>query len=419
MSAVYHSTLENGMDIVVIPDHRAPIVTHMVWYRNGAADDPLGKSGIAHFLEHLMFKGTDSHKQGEFSNRVAAVGGRENAFTSYDFTAYFQTVEKSHLPEMMAFESDRMTNIVLSDEVVNPERDVVLEERRMFYDANPQSLFYETMAATFYQRHPYGLPIIGYEAEIKGLGLEDALSYYRRFYTPENAILVIAGDIEGKALHELAEKTYGKVKARGAKPVRQRPQEPPPVAGRLVTMSNDKIKQPLFAQMTLVPSYNGADGREAAALDYLSNILGGGQTSRLYKSLVFDKGEALNASASYYGTAVDATSLHIHVTPTPGTEFEAIGKSVADCIARIASGDISDEEMTRSKTQQLAEFVYVQDDSATHARYYGTAMTTGMSVADVQNWPARIEAVTKEDVANVAKAYLKPERTVTGYMIPA
>ena len=210
--------LANGLDVVVIPDHRAPVVTHMVWYRNGAADDPVGKSGIAHFLEHLMFKGTKAHPKGEFSEFISEVGGVENAFTGADFTAYFQQVAKQHLRTCMEFEADRMTNLVLTDAIVAPERDVVLEERRMHCDTDPAAQLGEAVQATLFTHHPYGVPIIGWGQEIEGLQREDALAYYHRFYTPENAILIVAGDAEPEEVRALAEATYGQLKPRGAKP---------------------------------------------------------------------------------------------------------------------------------------------------------------------------------------------------------
>ncbi|MDP4593178.1 MAG: insulinase family protein, partial [Beijerinckiaceae bacterium] len=210
--------LDNGLEVLVIPDHRAPVVTHMIWYRNGSADDPLMKSGIAHFLEHLMFKGTHKHPKGEFSDMVAELGGQENAFTSYDFTAYYQRVPKEHLQVMMDFEADRMSNLVLTDEIVAPERDVVLEERRMRTDNDPGQQLGEEMNAALYAHHPYGTPIIGWNHEIEQLGRQDALDYYGRFYTPENAILIVAGDVDEASVRSLAEATYGKIPARGEAP---------------------------------------------------------------------------------------------------------------------------------------------------------------------------------------------------------
>src|SRR3954469_16532492 len=214
--------LDNGLDVVVIPDRRVPVVTHMVWYRNGSADDPLGQSGIAHFLEHLMFKGTKAHPAGEFSRVVSALGGQENAFTSFDYTAYFQRVAREHLETMMAFEAARMTGLVLDEAVVAPERDVVLEERRMRVETDPAAQLSEAMAASLFVHHPYGIPIIGWMHEIEGLNRDHALSYYRRFYTPENAILVVAGDVTPEEVRRLADGTYGLIAAHGERPERTR-----------------------------------------------------------------------------------------------------------------------------------------------------------------------------------------------------
>src|SRR3954462_1682126 len=204
-------TLDNGLDVVVVPDHRVPVVTHMIWYRNGSADDPVGQSGIAHFLEHLMFKGTDRHPAGEFSQVVSALGGQENAFTSFDYTAYFQRVSREHLKTMMEFEADRMAGLAFDEAVVGPERDVVLEERRMRVETDPSAQLSEAMAAALFVHHPYGIPIIGWMHEIEELNREHALDYYKRFYTPENAILVVAGDVTPDAVRRLAEGTYGRV----------------------------------------------------------------------------------------------------------------------------------------------------------------------------------------------------------------
>src|SRR5215212_4684188 len=224
--------LDNGLEVVVVPDRRVPVVTHMVWYRNGSADDPLGQSGIAHFLEHLMFKGTERYPAGEFSQVVSALGGQESAFTSFDYTAYFQRVAKEHLKPMMEFEADRMTGLVLEEAVVAPERDVVLEERRMRVETDPAAQLSEAMAAALFVHHPYGIPIIGWMHEIEALNREHALGYYRRFYTPENAILVVAGDIAADDVRRLADATYGRVAPQGARPTRFHPRDPEPRAAR-------------------------------------------------------------------------------------------------------------------------------------------------------------------------------------------
>ena len=416
--AISDFRLDNGMEVVVIPDHRAPVVTHMVWYRNGSADDPLGKSGIAHFLEHLMFKGTKNHKQGAFSEMVAELGGQENAFTSNDYTAYFQRVAKEHLAVMMGFEADRMTNLVLTDEVVAPERDVVLEERRMRTDSDPSSQLNEAVQAALFTHHPYGKPIIGWMHEIEDLGREDALAYYVRFYTPENAILIVAGDVTEGEVRTLAQETYGKIPARGERPVRRRPREPEPRAERLVKLSDEKVEQPSHQRVYLTPSYATAKPGEAEALELLGHLLGGGQTSLLYASLVVDQKIAVMAGAYYMGTALDDTRFWVYAVPAPEVSLEDLDAAVLDVIARVADEGVKEEDLARAKTRLIADAVYAQDNQASLARWYGAALTTGTTVEDVRQWPARVDAVTAEDIRQACRQWLEPRRAVTGFLLP-
>ena len=300
----------------------------MVWYRNGSADDPPGKSGIAHFLEHLMFKGTKTHPKGAFSEAVAEIGGQENAFTGNDYTAYFQRVAKEHLGAMMEFEADRMTGLVLTDEIVAPEREVVMEERRMHCDADPSSQLNEAVQATLFTHHPYGTPIIGWGHEIEGLGREDALAYYCRFYTPENAILVVAGDIEPEEARRLAERHYGRIRPRGEAPVAHRPREPDPVARRLVTVNDEKVEQPSWQRCYLTPSHRTAAPGESEALEVLSHLLGGGQTSLLYRELVLEEKKAVAAGAYYMGSALDDTRFYLYAMPTPEVTLPELDAAV-------------------------------------------------------------------------------------------
>src|ERR1700742_4807457 len=238
-------TLSNGLQVVVIPDHRTPVVTQMIWYKVGSADETPGKSGLAHFLEHLMFKGTAKHLVGEFSQTVLKVGGNENAFTSNDYTGYFQRVPREKLPLMMEFEADRMTGLILKDENVLPERDVVLGEYNMRVANNPEARLTEQIMAALYLNHPYHRPVIGWHHEIEKLNREDALAFYHRFYAPNNAILVIAGDVNANEIKPMAERTFGMVAAQPAIPVRRlRPQEPEPAAPRTVTLSDARVEQP-------------------------------------------------------------------------------------------------------------------------------------------------------------------------------
>ncbi|MGB6700477.1 MAG: pitrilysin family protein [Methylocella sp.] len=416
--AITQAKLANGLDIVVIPDRRAPVVTHMVWYRNGSADDPPGKSGIAHFLEHLMFKGTKANPQGKFSELVADLGGQENAFTSNDYTAYFQRVAREHLGVCMEYEADRMKNLVLTGEVVGTERDVVLEERRMRTDSDPSNQLNEAVQAALFTQHPYGKPIIGWSHEIESLERADALAYYDRFYTPENAVLVVAGDVDAKDVIGLAEKYYGLVAARGEPPKRFRPREPEPRAHRLVTLFDEKVEQPSHQSVFLVPSYKSAAPGEAEGLEVLAHLLGGGQTSLLFKALVMDGKLAVAAGAHYQGTAVDDTRFYVFAVPAKGVGLATIDAAIDAAIARVTTQGVNEPELRRAKTRLVAEAVYAQDNQATLAHWYGASLATGLGLEDVAQWPERIEAVTPDGVKKAA-LWLDKRRSVTGFLLPA
>ncbi|WP_194458625.1 pitrilysin family protein [Bradyrhizobium sp. CCBAU 53421] len=411
-------TLDNGLQVVVIPDHRTPVVTQMIWYKVGSADETPGKSGLAHFLEHLMFKGTAKHPAGEFSQTVLRVGGNENAFTSNDYTGYFQRVPREQLPTMMEFEADRMTGLILKDENVLPERDVVLEEFNMRVANNPDARLTEQIMAALYLNHPYGRPVIGWHQEIEKLDREDALAFYRRFYAPNNAILVIAGDVDVKDIRPLVEKNFGPIPAQRAIPEKRvRPQEPTPAAPRTVTLSDPRVEQPSLRRYYLVPSATTAAAGESQALDVLAQLMGGGANSYLYRSLVIDKGLAISTGAGYQGTALDPSQYSISVTPKPGVEFAQIEDAIDKVIADLAQNPARAEDLERVKTQLIAEAIYAQDNQATLARWYGGALTTGLSIDDIRSWPERIRAVTAEQVRAAAATWLDKKRSVTGYLI--
>lgn len=414
---VSHTKLHNGLEIVVIPDHRTPVVTHMIWYRNGSADDPVGKSGIAHFLEHLMFKGTEKHRQGEFSDVVTELGGQENAFTSVDYTAYYQRVAREHLKTMMEFEADRMTGLVLTDEIVDPERDVVLEERRMRTDTDPAAQLGEAVSKALFTHHPYGLPIIGWMHEIEGLKREDALAYYRRFYTPENAILVVAGDVTEDEVVRLAEDTYGKIPPRGEAPKRVRPQEPEPRAIRRVTMADPKVEQPSLQRAYLVPSYSTAKPGEAEALEVLMQILSAHGTGRLHKRLVMEQKIAVGAGGWYMSSAVDQSRLMVYAVPRPDVTLEALEKALDAVLDEISNKEVDAKELQRAKTRLIADTIYAQDSQSSLARMYGSALATGSTIADVTTWPDAIDKVTAADVKRVAAEWLQRRRAVSGYLL--
>ncbi|MGZ5877049.1 MAG: M16 family metallopeptidase [Bradyrhizobium sp.] len=411
-------TLANGLQVVVIPDHRTPVITQMIWYKVGSADETPGKSGLAHFLEHLMFKGTSKHPVGEFSQTVLRIGGNENAFTSTDYTGYFQRVPREQLGKMMEFEADRMTGLILKDENVLPERDVVLEEYNMRVANNPEARLTEQIMAALYLNHPYGRPVIGWRAEIEKLDREDALAFYKRFYAPNNATLVIAGDVDAKDVRPMVERTFGEVAAQPAIPARRlRPQEPEPTAPRTVTLSDARVEQPSVKRYYLVPSAATAAAGESPALDVLAQLMGNGSNSYLYRALVVDRPLAVSASAGYQGTSLDATQFMISVSPKSGVEFSQIEQVIDGVIADLAQNPVRAEDLERVKTQLIAEAIYAQDNQATLARWYGAALTSGLSIEDIRNWPDRIRAVTAEQVRAAAQKWLDKKRSVTGYLI--
>jgi zinc protease len=413
---VAHFTLANGLEMVVVPDHRTPVVTHMVWYRVGSADETAGKSGLAHFLEHLMFKGTEKNPEGKFSQTVAALGGQENAFTTADYTGYFQRIARENLETMMAFEADRMTGLVLSDGNVGSELKVVLEEWNMRVGNSPDARLGEQIAAALYLNSPYGRPVIGWRHEIEKLNREDALAFYRRFYTPNNAVVVIAGDVTADDVKALAEKTYAKVPRVTDIAPRARPQEPPPVAPRTVMLADPRVAQPSMQRSYLVPSY-ATSQKDAEALEVLSHILGSGSTSRLYRTLVVEQRVATNAGAFYQGSSLDATRFGVYAIPQPGVPFKTTEVAIDDVIADIVKNGVGAEELERAKTRMIADAVYAQDNQAALARWYGVALTTGSTVEDVLAWPGRIRTVTADAVRDAARTWLDRRRSVTGYLV--
>ena len=409
-------TLRNGMHVVVIPDHRAPVVTHMVWYRVGAADETSGQSGIAHFLEHLMFKGTEAHRDDEFRNRVAAIGGDENAFTSADYTAYFQRVAKENLGEMMEFEADRMTNLVLTDAIVSTERDVVLNERRDRVEKNPDAILNEALLRILYLNHPYGRPIIGWNHEIRELDRQTALDFYKRYYTPNNAILVVAGDVTPDEVRRLAEASYGQIPARPEAVRASRPAEPEGMGPRTITVRDEKVQEPQVQRVYVVPSAVTAADGESEALSLLSEILGGGATSRFYDELVRGDGAATYAGASYLMSGLDDTRFVIYGLPKPGIKLRDLEARMDAVIARVKESGVTEEELARAKRSAIAQAVYSLDNQATLANILGQALTIGRTLDDVQNWPARIQAVTADEVRAVAEKYLDIDSSATGYL---
>nr|WP_321458032.1 pitrilysin family protein [uncultured Cohaesibacter sp.] len=410
--------LENGLQVVVIPDHRAPVVTHMIWYKAGAADEVPGVSGIAHFLEHLMFKGTKAHPDGEFSKIIASLGGEENAFTTQDYTAYYQRVAKQHLKLMMELEADRMANLQLTDDQVKPELKVILEERAMRIDSNPSALLSESLDAALYRNHPYGIPIIGWEHEMEQLDRQDAINWYNEYYTPNNAILIVAGDVTEDEVRTLAQETYGKVERRAEPKARIRPHEPPQRTERTLTLRDERVNQATVRRAYTVPSDTTSKNGESEALDLLAYILGSGPNSRLYKALVVDNKIATAAGAYYQGTGLDDTDMTFYGIPTADHTVGDVVQAIESQIESVIKNGVSEDEVARAKRSLLAQTFYAQDNQASLARIVGTALSTGQSLDDLKQWPAHLASVTPDQIVAVAKKYLQEHRSVTGYLLP-
>ncbi|MGH6855588.1 MAG: M16 family metallopeptidase [Aestuariivirga sp.] len=411
--------LANGLGVVVVPDRRSPVVTHMIWYKVGAADEPKGKAGIAHFLEHLMFKGTAEHPGGEFSHLVRINGGVENAFTTQDYTAYYQHIAKGQLGLVMELEADRMQNLILTDENVLPELQVVQEERRERIDNNPASLLGEQIDSAMYSAHPYGKPVIGWMSEVMKLTRQDAMDFYRAHYEPANAILIVAGDVTAGEVKTLAMKYYGGLKNVSTPQPRVRTQEPEPIAERRVIVMDDRTASPYWQRNYLAPAEVHAKGREAMALQVLANILGSGSRSRLYQKLVVELKIAGQVGAWYSGDALDYGSFGFYAEPIQDVDPARIEEAINATIADILANGVTQEELDIMRNRVIAESVYLLDDQDGLARIFGAALAVGQSSRDVLDWDRNVAAVTLSDVQAVAKALLDRKNSVTGLLLPA
>ena len=409
--------LENGLDVVVIEDHRAPVAVQMVWYRVGAADEAPGESGVAHFLEHLMFKGTETRAPGAFSDLVEANGGNDNAFTSWDYTAYYQRVAADRLDLMMALEADRMRHLRLDPETVLTERDVILEERSQRTDSDPGALFSEQRRAAQWLNHPYAMPIIGWRHEISELNRETALAFYRKFYAPNNAILIVAVDATPDAVRGMAETHYGSLAPSDDLPPRLRPQEPPQLAERVIRFEDPRVAQPYVLRTYLAAARNPGDQGDAAALSVLAALLGGNpSTSVLGQKLQFETQKAVYATAFYDGLAVDDTAFGVMIAPSEGVSLPEAEAALDQALAEFLREGVDADQFARLKTQVRAEQVYGQDDVQGLAYRYGQGLATGLSLADIEAWPNLLDAVSPDDVMAAAAAVLDKRRAVTGWL---
>lgn len=414
-------TLENGLQVVVIPNDRVPVITHMVWYKVGSADEHTGLSGIAHFLEHMMFKGSENIEPGEFSRIIKSLGGRDNAFTSYDYTAYFQSVTSEHLEKVMEMEADRMRGVLLNEEDIKSELKVIQEERRQVTENNPASYFSEQLSTLLFPNHPYGTPIIGWLHEIQQLDRLALKSFYDRWYAPNNAILIVSGDVTAKELKPLAEKIYGKIEKQKL-PQRNWSIVPPLPATPSLTMYHEAVQQPSFIRIFRVPSYN-QDKQTSLALQVLEDILSGGSSTRLYQELVVKQKVAIGASLSYSSSSVSDGRLYLQATPTQGTDMQTVQKALEEQIAKVIENGVTAQEISEAKSRLKDQAIFARDSITGPAMVVGRMMVTGSSLEDIETWPEQIDTVTAEQIQQAAKDYLdinnyNKRPYVTGYLYP-
>jgi zinc protease len=410
-------TLDNGLNVVVVEDHRAAVAVQMIWYRVGGADEPPGHSGIAHFLEHLMFKGTETIGPNEFSAIVEAQGGDDNAFTSWDYTAYFQRIAADRLDLVMGLEADRMRNLRLLEEDVLTEREVILEERNQRTDSSPGALLTEQMRAAQYLNHPYGIPVLGWRHEMEALSREDALAYYERFYAPNNATLIIAGDVDPAEIRALAEKHYGPILPSEGLVPRMRPQEPPQLAERRLTLADERVSEPYVFRTYLAPERDPGNQKEAAALTVLAELLGGdGQTSVLARGLQFDTQTAVYSTAFYDGTSIDDGTFGLVVVPSAGVSLQAAEDEMDRILAQFLQDGPDPAALERIRMKVRAADIYARDDVESLARAYGAGLSVGLSVADVDGWDEALSAVTRDDIMAAAERVFDRRNAVTGWL---
>jgi len=410
-------TLPNGMRVVLIENHRAPIVTHMIWFRVGSADDPKGRSGIAHFFEHLMFKGTQKIPAGEISRIIARNGGDDNAFTSYDYTAYYANIAVDRLPLIMELESDRMANLTLASEIVMTERDVILEERKQVVESQPMHRLQEQIQTALLPGLPYGTPIIGWREEIEKLDKTAADYFYGHWYAPNNAILIISGDITMDALRPLAEKFYGPLAPKSVPPRERASPTQPPRAQR-IELKDAAVQLPLIQIAYAAPTYGTCDDRSPYALQVMNETASEGASSRLYKELVMKQKIASSVGMYYNPTALAENALALYAAPTPYSTIEDLEKALHAQIQLIIKNGFTNDEVAKSRRRLIAEAIYARDSVKNPAYLFGMALTTGQDTADVEAWPERIAAVTTAEVNAAARAVFDTPHFITGLLLP-
>ena len=415
--------LSNGLRVVVVPNHKIPAVSHSIWYKVGASDEEPEESGLAHFLEHLLFKQTKNLQEGEFSRLIAYYGGNDNAFTTQDYTTYYQTISKQYLGLVMLLEAERMVNLSLDETTVIRERDIVLEERNMRVDNNPNALLSEKVKYQLYgKNYPYGTPTIGWREEIEALSLPETMQFYRKYYSPNNAVVVVAGDVAPEEVKKLAERYYGQLPSEPRLATRVRKireaELPENITEQELVLKDKRVEQRNWIRYYLAPSALTGETHHALPLVLLSQILGGGETSRLYQSLVVEQGIATNGWSYYDEVALGKTTFKLMVTPKEGVGFDRISEAVNEEIKQLVEGGISKEELQRAQNLLRASEIYARDSLKAMAFVYGKVLTTGKDINYVDQWSQMITDITEEQVIEAAKYVLQQKNHVTGMLVP-
>lgn len=411
---IEQKTLKNGLKVIVQEDHRAPVVVSQIWYRAGSLDEVNGKTGVAHVLEHMMFKGTKTVPAGQFSRQVAAAGGKENAFTSKDYTCYFQQLEKSRLPLSFKLEADRMANLQITDAEFAKEIEVVKEERRWRTEDKPQSRVNEQFESSVYRAHPYGRPVVGFMNDLENMTAGDAREWYRSWYAPNNATVVVVGDVKAQEVFALAEKTFGQLKAKPL-PVRK-PQVEPAQIGERRAIVKAPAKLPYFVMGFHTPALKNGDAYseqdwEPYALEVLSSILSGNDASRLNQKLVREQAIAIEIDTGYDSTNRGQTStFEVAASPSEGVAQEDLIKAIWSQIEDVKNKGVTAAELHRVKAAVIAADVYKRDSMFYQAMQIGQLETMRYPLSLLQNNAARVQAVTSEQVQAVAKKYLVPDQ---------
>ncbi len=410
-------TLKNQLQVVVIPNHRVPAVSHMLWYRIGAADDPKGKSGLAHYHEHMMFQGTQKLKSGEYSEVIARHGGEQNAFTGRDATSYYVNIAKDKLPLVMELEADRMRGLTPSDADVEKEKQVIIEERRQRVENNPSALLSEQVSAALYRHHPYHMPIIGWMHEMEKLTKQDVLEFHQRYYHPNNALLVVSGDITAAELKPLAEKYYGNLPV-AALPTRSWTEEPPQIAERRITLHHANVRQPMLSRSYATDSLGYGNKQNGLPLYVLSYILAGGRSSQLYRSLTVDQKLAAQVDTDFNPFSIGPGTLTLRLIPETDVTMDKLEEALDTQLQTLLAGGLSDEELERAKTQVKAESLFERDGLSGMANAVGWVLITGNDLSYFSQWSQKIDAISKEQVLEAARTALNKRQSVTALLLP-